>query len=266
MILTCPACATSYFVPDEAIGPNGRRVRCKACGHDWRATLEDAPLELEPEAAPTEGVETAPRYDTFAETPAPELPRAFRAKAERKRRVRQAAAAGAAWAAAAAVALGLLTGAVLFREEIARAFPSAAGVYRSLGLDVNTVGLEVEALRGRTTPHDPGRTLVSGALRNIRDIEIVPPPLVVVLKDAGGVEVTRRIVRLDGPPILPGKVQGFAVVIPDPQGRVAKLSVDYLLEQAPRPAAKAPSGSASATSRARTSADSAVREDGGLRR
>ena len=265
MILTCPACATSYFVPDEAIGPNGRRVRCKACGHDWRATLEDAPLELEPEAAPTEEVEAAPRYDTFAETPAPELPRAFRAKAERKRRVRQAAAAGAAWAAAAAVALGLLTGAVLFREEIARAFPSAAGVYRSLGLDVNTVGLEVEALRGRTTPHDPGRTLVSGALRNIRDIEIVPPPLVVVLKDAGGVEVTRRIVRLDGPPILPGKVQGFAVVIPDPQGRVAKLSVDYLLDEVPGPAAKAPSGSASATSRART-ADSAVREDGGLRR
>ncbi len=78
--------------------------------------------------------------------------------------------------------------------------------------------------------------------------------------------MTRRIVRLDGPPILPGKVQGFAVVIPDPQGRVAKLSVDYLLEQAPGPAAKAPSRSVSATSRARTAADSAVREDGGLRR
>ncbi|MDA0744748.1 MAG: zinc-ribbon domain-containing protein, partial [Proteobacteria bacterium] len=62
MILTCPACATSYFVPDEAIGPNGRRVRCKTCGHDWRASLEDAPLELEPAAGahavtPTETIE-----------------------------------------------------------------------------------------------------------------------------------------------------------------------------------------------------------------
>ena len=98
MILTCPACATSYFVSDEAIGPNGRRVRCKACGHDWRATLEDEPLELS--AATEEPVAEAgfgkreETPETLAETPAPELPRAFRAKAERKRRVRQAAAAG----------------------------------------------------------------------------------------------------------------------------------------------------------------------------
>lgn len=267
MILTCPACATSYFVPDEAIGPNGRRVRCKACGHDWRATLEDAPLELEPQAAPVEDAEAAPRYDTFAETPAPELPRAFRAKAERQRRLRHAAAAGVAWAAAAAVVLGLLTAAVLFREEIARAAPATAGVYRALGLKVNTVGLQVEALRGRTTPHDPGRTLVSGALRNIRDIEIVPPPLVVVLKDAKGAEVTRRIVRLEGPPILPGQVEGFAVVIPDPQGRVAELDVDYLLSDAPAPAARPSSRSpAKAASTPPPARESAVREDGGLRR
>ncbi len=268
MILTCPACATSYFVSDEAIGPNGRRVRCKACGHDWRATLEDVPLELEPQADPAADAEPAPHYDSFAETPAPELPRAFRAKAERKRRVRQAAAAGAAWAAAAAVVLGLLAGAVLFREEIARAVPATAGVYKALGLKVNTVGLQVEALRGRTAPYDTGRTLVSGALRNIRDIEVVPPPLVIVLKDAKGAEVTRRILRLDGPPILPGQVQGFAVVIPDPQGRVAGLDVDYLLNEAPPPAAKGASKASAQKAPEQTKAapDSAVREDGGLRR
>lgn len=229
MILTCPACATSYFVPDEAIGPQGRRVRCKACGHDWRAALEEAPLELESEPAPAGTADAAsPRYDTFAETPAPELPRAFRAKAEQKRRVRRAAAAGAAWAAAAAVVLGLLAAAVLFREEIARAAPRTAGAYRALGLEVNLVGLNIEALRGRTLPDDRSRALVSGALRNVRDIEVEAPPLVVALTDASGAEVARRIVRLEGPPILPGQVQGFAVVLPDPQGRAAGLTVDYL--------------------------------------
>ncbi|EKY26018.1 MJ0042 family finger-like domain protein [Brevundimonas diminuta 470-4] len=261
MILTCPACATSYFVPDEAIGPNGRRVRCKTCGHDWRASLEDAPLELEPA---TEGLSPAadPASETLpeslAETPAPELPRAFRARAERKRRTRQAAAAGAAWAAAAAVVLGLITGGVLFREEIVRKFPATAGAYGALGLNVNIVGLEFEAQRARVAPRDPGRIVVSGAVRNIRETEVSSPPIRVILQDERGVEIASRVVRPDWPPILPGKVEGFATVIADPQGKAAGMTTKFILE----PARKAPPRPADKKARP----EPAAREDGGLRR
>lgn len=43
MIISCPACRTRYAVPDNAIGVEGRTVRCAKCRHSW---FQDGP-ELE---------------------------------------------------------------------------------------------------------------------------------------------------------------------------------------------------------------------------
>ena len=51
MIIACPACGTRYAVPENAIGPEGRTVRCAKCKHSW---FQDAlPLELDEQIAPS---------------------------------------------------------------------------------------------------------------------------------------------------------------------------------------------------------------------
>ena len=261
MILTCPSCATSYFTPDEAIGAGGRTVRCKSCKHTWRATLEE-PLELSVSPPGVEPASFAPRdeppAESLAETPAPELPRAFRARAEQQRRVRRAATHGAVWAGLASVFVALIVSAWLFRVEVVETFPRAAAAYAMVGSPVNPVGLDFEAMAAKEAPEHPGMVLVSGALRNVRDQEIVAPPVRVALLDAHGAEVGFKIIRIDAAPVLPGRVQGFAALIPDPGGHAADIGVNFVPASAhegkaevPAPAApprKAPSAPINAPS------------------
>ena len=234
MILTCPSCATSYFTPDDAIGPTGRTVRCQSCAKTWRATL-DEPLELTTATAtsPVEARSFGKREDgpveSLAETPAAELPGAFRARAEQQRRLRRAATHGAVWAGLASVFVGLLGAAWLFRVEVVEMAPRTAAAYAAIGAPVNPTGLEFEAVSARAVPNDPGKVVVSGALRNVRDKEVVAPVVRVALLDAHGAEIGHAMVRIDAAPVLPGKVQGFAAVIADPGAKGAGVGVDFVL-------------------------------------
>jgi len=231
MILTCPSCATSYFAPDGAIPPGGRKVRCQSCAHVWHARA-DEPLELLASAsAPTppepKAIEEA--LPVASETSAPELPKAFRARAEQQRRLRRAATHGVVWAGLASMFVGLLAAGWLFRVEVVDLYPRAAAAYAIVGSPVNPTGLEFEALTARAVADSPDMVMVSGALRNVRDREIVPPAVRVALLDDHGAEVGHALIRLEGAPVLPGGVQGFAALIRDPGAHGVDVGVDFIL-------------------------------------
>lgn len=60
MLIGCPSCATQFSVPDKALLPKGRTLKCAKCGHKW---FQDPP---EPET-PVFSFPSAP-----ARTPEPE--------------------------------------------------------------------------------------------------------------------------------------------------------------------------------------------------
>lgn len=79
MILSCPNCATRFFVEDTVFGSARRKVRCSRCRHVWQQDplpedWEPPPPPGSPESAPQP--EPPPPPPPTPEPPRPEPPRA----------------------------------------------------------------------------------------------------------------------------------------------------------------------------------------------
>lgn len=231
MILTCPDCATSYFVDDSKIPADGRLVKCASCGARWTATAE-ASLELE--NSPEEGAIARERTPEPEDDKPPrpltgdELPKAFRAKADTERRVREAAATGIIWAGMAAALVLMIALAIIFRVDVVRLWPRTASAYAGVGLPVNSLGLVIEGVRFEPALQEGHAALsVSGMIRNIENEPVVTPPLRISLLNAEGKAVATKIARPADARIPPGETRHFAIALLDPPASAKELEVAF---------------------------------------
>lgn len=233
IVLSCPSCSTKYRANPQAIGANGRRVRCASCAHVWTAEL-DNPADLPAlEPAPVEAGSAQP--DAEAEVTEPVA--AYRARQEAKRRTMSAAVAGGAWGALVAAWALMLVGAWFFRVDIVNAWPQSTSAYAAVGVDVNPYGFEVGELTiTRESEHGVPLLIIEGSIRNFDRRRRDVPGVRAILRDEAAHSLLEWNVALDRTSIRAGETLHFRTIASDPPPASAEAEITLVDSAGPHEA------------------------------
>lgn len=119
------------------------------------------------------------------------------------------------------VGIGLLVaviaGGVYFRTGIVRFAPDLAGIYDSVGLGVNVVGLEFKNARTlRSIDDGSDIMMVTARIQNVTNRSVKIPPVVVTIVDGGGASIYQWSTMPPAQVIGPGEVVDFETQLSAP--------------------------------------------------
>lgn len=216
MILTCPSCATRYFVDDTAVRPSGRKVRCVACGHVWKAKPEAPKLDLE--SLGLTGADPLAMTDTPVKRFDPEA-----AKEALRRRWRRALALGVG---APGVAVGaMLVSAWFFRSEVVAAWPQAASAYAMVGIRATATGLVFENVEAG--PSAAGLLQVSARVRNVTERPRPAPLVRVRVRNTDGDVAMQTFAALPASQLGPDETVLFTVDLPGAPADMERVELTF---------------------------------------
>ncbi|HEY0034804.1 MAG TPA: zinc-ribbon domain-containing protein [Devosia sp.] len=259
MIIACPHCQTKYQVTYEAIGSAGRKVQCAHCQQAW----QQAPLSEPAPSARAQQEVDAVVEDQLDEAFVSEEKKISAALAKRVAdedtrqqsalaakvdpaviRKRQRAFSNRQDAIAAtqplaqlrrAVRLGLvlllcatIAGAYFARVQIVARFPAMAGVYESIGLGVNVVGLDfTNVSTQRTLRSGKDILIVSAQIVGLNAAPVKVPAVVVTLLDEEGQSIYAWSIVPDIQDLMAGERATFDTQLAAPPGDAARVQLSF---------------------------------------
>lgn len=264
MIITCPHCQTKYQVTYEAIGSAGRKVQCAHCQQAWdQRPVQRETADPQDRAAFDAIVEDAldEAIETEEKTVAAEVTRRLAAEkeAEAERRLasvdagkvdpavirkRQRAFSKRQSAIAADLPLGRLrrvmrvlgvvllagtvAGAYFGRVPIVERFPAMAGVYASVGLGVNIVGLQFDSVTTLQSLRNGREVLdVSAQIVGVNPTPAHVPAVVITLFDGQGAPIYEWSVTPGVHDLMAGERATFNTQLALPPGDAQRLRLSF---------------------------------------
>ncbi len=240
MIITCPNCSARFRLAEDALGAEGRKLRCSRCKHSWHerpAAIKAAPT-VAPVIEPDRDLLSEQLGDTEASRKA-----AMRAAQQDLRPKRpQETAPGrkqsserldleppktsstapliVGWVFLLVVVGAVLAGGWYFRGAVVAAVPEVGGFYALLGIEVTpdrAKGLEVQALAFREEEVGGDPTLiVTGTLANTSRSTLPVPMLLARVTDQSGNEILQWRFRIESLSLPPGGNESFEARHPYP--------------------------------------------------
>lgn len=244
MILVCPNCTARYEVDGTKFPAEGRKVRCKKCGHVWhqapeadQAEIEETvfnpPPEPEPAAIEDQEPEAEPEAPAWR-APAEDEPEDDSGYEEEPAQTKPRKRGGAGvlvilgWAALVAVILVIGWSAANYRSQIVGIWPQSASLFSKLGMAVNTRGLDFADVRHMNQTEDGQPVLViTGKVVNVTAKKLDVPPLRVTLSDANKHGVYDWTFTPSSTALVPGQSVAFRTRLSNPPSATRHVELRF---------------------------------------
>jgi predicted Zn finger-like uncharacterized protein len=253
MILSCPSCASRFKVNADQLGVAGRKVKCAKCGHTWHATpdqdetKQSAPAQSEAADTQMLGGTAEDEVGTAGESDLPDEPPPFEsfeamqaqmAGSGRRRRTartkgprRSSIRTVVPWLLLLVVIGAVIWGGWSYRFTIVDTFPTAARLYATTGVSINTVapGLSIEEVTPSRRLRDGTNVLVvSGRVVNKTQATQPVPGLRVTLKGADGAPIDSWRIAANSAAIPPGGSTAFSAEKSNPPDSARGVTIGFI--------------------------------------